>query len=233
MIHYIIACKDRSTYNRVLAPTFQDVIKPDNALILEEGEDRSIFKKYNDALGLLAISDEDVVVFLHDDISICDVYFEKKIEMYFEYRKKVGIAGVIGTNSFSAGGGWWLTDRNNNTRGRIIQGFDYGAEHVMEEQGGMDDSELVSVDGCILFMRGQVAKTYRFDEETYSGYHFYDVDSCFELLQMGWDVGIIDVAVKHESEGPLDEQWFSNRDKFKAKWEKNGITFPVTLQSFT
>jgi len=232
MIHYVIACKNLDTYTTILKPTFEDVIAPESGLYVEEGEDRSIFKKYNDALKRMVLEDHDVVVFLHDDISIRDEHFEKKVELFFEYRTKVGIAGVIGTTEYSEGGGWWLCDRNIKSRGRIIQGFTDGTEIVMAERGGMGDVGVVSVDGCILFMRGSVAKKYRFDEETYSGYHFYDVDSCFEMIQMGYDIGIIDVTVKHESEGQLPPEWFEAKDKFLAKWKGAGLTFPVILETF-
>jgi len=96
----------------------------------------------------------------------------------------------------------------------------------------MDDSDIVSVDGCILFIRGYVAKYFRFDNNTYDGYHFYDVDTCFSLMEQGWHVGIIDILVKHDSEGPLSDTWHLNRDKFIKKWEDKGYIFPITKKQF-
>lgn len=197
-----------------------------------ESDELDIFQKYNRALENMEIDDNDVIVFLHDDIEIRDENIEKKLELYFKYKPNVGVAGVIGTTLFSAEGGWWLCNRMIYSRGRIIQGFEDGSEHPMIEQGGMNDSEIVSVDGCILFMRGSVAKYFRFDNNTYSGYHFYDVDTCFTLMEQGWHVGVIDILVKHESEGPLSEQWHVNRDKFVKKWQDKGYTFPITKKQF-
>ena len=71
---------------------------------------------------------------------------------------------------------------------------------------------------------------YRFDEETFDGFHFYDVDACFTLLKQGVDIGIIDVMVKHGSEGPLSESWHKNKKAFYNKWKD--ITFPATIHSF-
>jgi len=87
--------------------------------------------------------------------------------LYFKYKTKVGIAGIIGSNVFTEQCGWWLTDRRVHTRGRIIQGFNDGTEHSMIELSGMDDSKIVSVDGCIMTMKGIIAKTFRFDQDTY------------------------------------------------------------------
>lgn len=232
MIHYIVACKDTTTLDQFLHPSFEKYRSPESLMYIEEGEDRTIFKKYNDALSRIPkIEDNDVVVFSHDDITIKDEYFEDKLDLYFKIRTKVGIAGVIGTNIFEEGSGWWLTDRQTNTRGRIVQGFKDGSEHTMAEPSGSDDSQIVSVDGCVLFMRGIVAQTFRFDEDTYTGYHFYDVDTCFTLLEQGWDVGIIDVLVKHESEGPLTQSWYDNRVNFMNKWMKKGYRFPIVKNS--
>jgi len=49
---------------------------------------------------------------------------------------------------------------------------------------------------------------------------------------MGYDVGIIDILVKHDSEGPLSESWYINRNKFIGKWTKKGYTFPITKVQF-
>jgi len=232
MIHYVIACKDLTTYKKILQPTFENLIAKENGIYIEEGGDKSIFQKYNNALDRMVIEEDDVVVFLHDDMSIRDPNFEPKIEIYFKYKPTVGLAGVIGTTEYSERGGWWLCDRTVKTRGRIIQGHPQGREYTMEEKGGMDNKGVVAVDGCIMFMRGSIAKTYRFDAETYSDYHFYDVDSCFEMIKLGYDIGIIDVTVKHESEGQLPLSWHEGKEKFLAKWKGAGLTFPVTLETF-
>jgi len=197
-----------------------------------EGDHLNIFQKYNKSLKSIDIDDNDIIVFVHDDIEIRDEYIEKKLELYFQYKQHVGIAGVIGTNIFTQDGGWWLTNRNIDTRGRIIQGSPDGNEYPMVEPGGINDSNIVSVDGCILFMRGSIAKNFRFDSDTYNGYHFYDVDTCFTLMEQGWHVGIIDILVKHDSEGPLTESWYNSKDKFINKWIKKGYTFPITKIQF-
>jgi len=227
MIQYVIPTKDNANKLVTSISTMST-----NTKIHIESENESIFKKYNNALDKMEINDDDVIVFLHDDIEIRDEHIEKKLELYFKYRPNVGIAGVIGTNLFDRSGGWWLSNRMIYSRGRIIQGFDNGTEHPMIEVGGMDDSDIVSVDGCILFIKGSVAKYFRFDNNTYDGYHFYDVDTCFSLMEQGWHVGIIDILVKHDSEGPLSESWISDRDKFIKKWEDKGYIFPITKKQF-
>lgn len=228
MIHYIIPTQGDASKT----VTSISKLGTKTKIHIESDNDLTIFQKYNRALENAEIDDNDVIVFLHDDIEIRDDNFEKKLDLYFKYKTKVGIAGVIGTNVFTENGGWWLTDRSIHTRGRIIQGFSDNSEHSMIEMGGMNDSQIVSVDGCIIFMRGSIAKTFRFDTITYDGYHFYDVDTCFTLMEQGWNVGIVDILVKHGSEGLLNYTWHNNKDKFIKKWKEKGYTFPITKQQF-
>lgn len=234
MIHYMIASIDYEKIQANINP-YIEKIKTDSVLHFDVNKELSIFRKYNLMLETLTsnnkLTDDDIVVFIHDDVQIRDEYFEDKLKIYFKYKPNVGVAGVIGTTIFNEAGGWWLTQRMIKTRGRIIQGMDDGSEHVMAESGGMNDAGVVSIDGCIMFMQGKVAKNYKFDEHTYDGFHFYDVDTCFTLLQQGYDIGIIDVLVKHCSEGPLSENWQKSKEVFLTKWKKH-ITFPVSIQSF-
>lgn len=227
MIHYVIPTKGNAS-KLVLSISNLST----NSKIHIESGNENIFQKYNNALEKMEINDNDVVVFLHDDIEIRDENIEKKLELYFKYKPNVGMAGVIGTNLFSSEGGWWLCNRMIYSRGRIIQGFENGTEHSMIEFGGMNDSDVVSIDGCIMFMKGEIAKYFRFDNNTYDGYHFYDVDTCFSLMEQGWHVGIIDILVKHDSEGPISPNWHINKDKFIKKWEEKGYIFPITKNQF-
>jgi hypothetical protein len=232
MIQYIIPTTlDKHPTNGIVN-SINNLSKHDRYVHIQYSGD-SIFQKYNLALEQLTINEHDVIVFVHNDIEIRDDSFEKKLEMYFAIKRKIGIAGVIGTNVFTEGSGWWLTDRQIHTRGRIIQGFNDGTEHPMIEAGGIDDSQIVSVDGCTLFLRGSIAKDFKFDECTYNGYHFYDCDSCFTLMEQGWHVGIIDICVQHGSEGPLSKSWHDNRIKFLKKWKDKGYTFPITKEQFS
>ena len=225
MIYYVIAVKDESIYRKEFHDTYTSNTK------IMSGTD-NIFRKYNNAVrDIGALNENDVVIFLHDDITILEKDFNEKIEMYFKYKKNVGIAGVIGTTIFPEAGGWWMVDRQIHTRGKIMQGHPHKEPYLMNDKTGMYD-DLVSIDGCIMMIRGSVFHKFRFDEETYDGFHFYDVDTCLEIMKMGLDVGTIDVLVQHESEGPMPATWQTNKDKFIQKWTKQGFTFPLNKTQF-
>lgn len=231
MFHFIVPIKDKTIVEKYLLPSLKD-IKQHKNVILTDGE-AGICLKYNMALQSLnaKLDDKDVIVFCHDDIIVRDKLLLEKVQMYFDYMSDIGIAGVIGANTYhkDAGGGWWHCNRGTESAGSIIQGSPDKESYEMNDKPGMFD-DMVIVDGCILFMSGKVAKWFRFDHETHKNYHFYDASACFQLLSQGYKVGTIDVKIEHKSEGELPGNWKEERDIFLKKW--GHLKFPVTVSSF-
>lgn len=232
-IKYIVAHGKKSTYDEHIGPFLEN---KKHKMIIGNDVTDDIFKKYNYALNTMEFEDDDILAFVHEDIRILDLKMESKVEMVFKHRKDIGILGVYGTTAFPEAGGWWLCNRELHARGHIYQGFPGVVEkpfymHDGKHNVGFFDN-LTSVDGCCFFMSGRMAKRYRFDERTFKGYHFYDCDTTFSALQMGYKVAVADILVEHLSEGPLPTSWFTNKDKFIKKWKNLGYKFPVTAGQF-
>ena len=193
---------------------------------------QSIFEKYNYAIeaikdfnSLDSFKDDDVIVFLHSDVSVKDEFIEEKLNYVFENDKELGMVGVYGTTLLTENGGWWMADRSVYGRGHIIQGMPNKTEHHMVDRIGYFD-DVVSIDGCFMAIRGSVLEEFRFDEYNYDGYHFYDVDTSLQIGSLGYKIAVVDILIRHESEGPLDQGWERNRNICMNKWKKRGIKFP-------
>ena len=231
MVYYVVAFND----DKIFKSYIKNYLPSDRSVIVKNEDADSMFGKYNYGLNVLKnkLKDDDVVCFVHEDIKILDENFESKAQMVFNHRQDIGILGVYGTKEFTDGGGWWMTNRRLNCRGHIMQGRPDLAEpfHMTDGHIGFYD-DLVSVDGCCFFMNGKIAQNYSFDTFTYDGYHFYDCDCCFSILEMGYKIAVADILVEHASEGPLPESWHKNRQKFLDKWMSKGKVFPVTKNNF-
>lgn len=236
-LYFVIPIKDQvdSDYENNLKFSMKNQWV-NNTIFVNNTNGNSIFKKYNYALNKLklqGLTDSDIICFTHSDVKILDPSFEEKIKLLFSFKTNLGIVGVIGTRLFERTGGWWTTDRNIYTRGHIIQGLPDKTEFHMCEKGGWGGFyDVVTVDGCMFFMSGKMANQYNFDDRTFSDYHFYDVDTCFTALEMGFNVMVADILIKHQSEGPLSEKWFNDLNNLIKKWEDKGYLFPLTLSSF-
>lgn len=227
MICYIVPCKDKENYKKYLGPSLVKS-KGNKNLVLVDGE-AGICCKYNKVLDNIEnqIKDDDIICFLHDDIILHDPLTSAKAELYFKHRPNTALAGVIGTTCYTDKGGWWFCDRKTQSRGYIIQGHPEKESYEMVEKKGMYD-DLVSVDGCIMFMSGKIAKWFRFDEDVFKGYHQYDNSACFDLLLKGYDIGTIDITVEHKSVGELTNGWHEEKNKFYNKY--SCLNFPITKE---
>lgn len=219
---------DDDNLNNFLKTSMSEKQK-ENLIVISNDYADSIFKKYN--YEIPGLDDNDIVCFIHPDIKILDLYFEEKIEMIFNLRSDIGLVGIYGTTSFNDQCGWWLNDRKQYGRGHIMQHLPNKEPFHMEDRIGFFD-DVVSIDGCCFFVRGNVLKNVKFDEQTFSGYHMYDCDYSFSVLESGYKIAVADILVEHKSEGPLPPEWFENRTIFHEKWSKKGYIFPINTSSF-
>ena len=140
----------------------------------------------------------------------------------------VGVAGVIGTLIMSTTCAWWLHQRGVVTVGAIMQGDGKGGAYPMLDGQGYR-CNAVAVDGCWMVFSDEFINKYELHE-----YHWrfgYDTDACFQALRRGMNVGILDVRVKHDSQGGFDQKEFAEfQNKFLTDWKQH-VEFPVIKQS--
>jgi hypothetical protein len=202
-------------------------------------EQNSINFKYSHGVRALKqsnIGDEDIVVFVHNDVSFLDSNFKQKVEMIFD-EKDVALLGFVGTKELKENGCWW-DNPVNILRGHLIQGKrdknNGEGIHLVKGQIGFFD-DVVAIDGLCMITLGKYLKSggIEIDTATYQGNHFYDLDLSMSFLTKGYKIGIADILVYHKSEGDSNqsEQWMAERDKFIKKWKAKGIQFPVTYES--
>ena len=236
-LFFIVAVKEAQDENfrRILEPS----MKPEwleNTILVYQGN--SIFEKYNKGVDVLvsrfSLKDDDTVVFIHNDVQIKDEYFKEKIQIVFKQKPDVGVIGVYGTTHFGEFCSWWTHDRENCARGNILQRYPNKEIYTMTDRKGYFD-DVVTIDGCIMILRGSVAKLKLFDEETFKGYHQYDSSLCFEVLEKtSYKIAVADILVFHDSPGVLSnhDKWFESVEIHKKKLLSKGLTFPITVESF-
>jgi hypothetical protein len=236
-LFFIVAVKEPQdeTFRRILEPS----LKPEwleNTILVYEGS--SIFEKYNKGIDVLvskfSLKDDDVVVYIHNDVQIKDLNFEEKIQMVFKHRPDVGLIGVYGSTCLGDNGTWWKEDRPSNGRGNVLQRYLNGNIYTMTDKKGFFD-DIVSLDGLIMIERGSVAKMKLFDSDTYNFYHHYDSDHCCEVLEKtSYKIAIADILVFHDSPGATTnvDKFYDSMDRFTKKWSSKGYTFPLTVESF-
>lgn len=167
----------------------------------------------------------DIVVFCHDDLTIETTNWGNKLIKLYEKNPEYGIIGVAGTKYMSSTGRWW--DKRKAMYGRV--------QHTHEGKTWLnsysDDihnkiEETVIVDG-LFFALHKKRIVYNFDE-TFEGFHFYDVGFCFRNYINGVKIGIVtNIRINHLSIGMTNDAWEANRIKFAELYKHN---LPVTIK---
>lgn len=171
--------------------------------------------------------DFDYAIFRHQDTHILTPELvEPNCRMMQE--ANVAVAGVIGTLIMSTTCAWWMHQRGVVTVGAIMQGDGKGGAYPMLDGPGFNPN-AVSVDGAFMIFDKKFVDSYEVHD-----FHWrfgYDSDACFQALQQGRNVGIVDIRVQHDSQGSFDQKEFGEfQQKFLDYWKQH-VDFPVIKQS--
>lgn len=142
----------------------------------------------------------EAVVLLHDDTYILDPNFKAKILSALRCDPSLGVLGVVGASRIKSLA-WWESDDKKGevfeTRGWIDFGTPRGRVDV--------------VDGLLMVIGRNVFSRLRFDENSYPGFHGYDVDYCLQARAAGYACMVIPIEVLHRTKGGI-----GNREDFAA-----------------
>jgi GT2 family glycosyltransferase len=189
-------------------------------LTVIDGERFDLFKGYNNGI---AQTKGDILAFIHDDAKLLGNFLTlaKPLELLRE--SSTGFIGVAGSQIINLSTGiWWGTDNEKlNSRGLIYQ-FEtsqpFGTVGVSWPNSAYFGGAVV-VDGVFMMChRSTVEELGGFDEKTYEGFHFYDVDICYRAHIAGMKNYVAPIPLLHRSKGCYDEKWEKNRQLFVKKF---------------
>jgi len=179
---------------------------------------RGLPEIYNEEL--IAVNDEHIVVFMHDDVWIDDFFFAQRI---MEGLEKFDVIGVVGNRRRVLRQPGWLFidseftwDGNENLSGAIAH-----SERAFGSISRFGDTpgacELM--DGVFLAARKStlVGKNCLFDPKF--EFDFYDMDFCRTARQKGLTLGTWPICLTHQSAGNYGgERWRKSFRVYLEKW---------------
>jgi GT2 family glycosyltransferase len=173
---------------------------------------KSLTECYNEGLDK---TKNNIVVFCHDDITLKEGWGKKVLKHFKE--TEYGILGMAGTTDMSEIGRWW---QDNTKMIGIVSHSHEGKTWENRYSANFEDEviETVMLDGLFFVAHKERIKT-RFDE-SFKGFHFYDVDFTFNNHLNGVKVGVMfDIKITHKSIGMTNDEWEKNREQFVEKYK--------------
>lgn len=165
--------------------------------------------------------DPAILLFIHDDIHLCDYFWSTRLREGLGTFDVVGLAGS--RRRVPRQPGWGYVDERmkgddpENFSGIVGHGLGYPSEVV--SVFGPPGRSVKLLDGLFLAARSGTlhAKAVQFDERF--DFHFYDLDFCRQAEQAGLTLGTWPISVVHESRGSyMSEGWRLNYDRYLDKW---------------
>ena len=207
MIAFAACIADRDKFARYALPGLRRVMEPDSPFA-ELETTTSIHEAYNEALDHFAtVEGLEALVLMHEDVELFDPEFCTLVRSALA-DPDVAIVGAVGARGVRSLA-WWegeMAGRVDESRGRIDHGFaDVGVD---------------SVDGLLLVLSAWAVRNLRFDTDTFTGFHAYDVDICFSARAAGKRVVVADLPLMHHTKGGYGDKavWDAANAAFVRKW---------------
>ena len=163
----------------------------------------------------LRLSSGRLIIFSHDDIEFVIPDIPDRLERHLADHDIVGVAG---TNRLIDAD--WTSAGDPHVFALVIYP---GPQHDLYSirfagRGPLCIDGIQVLDGCFLACRREAAEMVGFDEQTFDGFHFYDIDFTFRASLAGLRLAVCrDLPLIHRSEGNPDDSWLTYRDRFVGK----------------
>lgn len=215
----IIICSRLKEINPALTKNINVSIGVDHEIVvIDNSENRyNIFEAYNTGV---ARSKGAILCFIHDDIKFHSKNWGVNVEKHFldPQTGAIGNAGSPYVSRFP--GSWWangLVDENIVVCG---DGQHKSSKRYSDKLPA-EKKQVVVLDGMFLCIKKELFNTIKFDDLTYDGFHFYDIDICLQIAKMQFRLYCTyDISIEHFSKGNVNQNWIDNAIKANQKWKK-------------
>lgn len=178
----------------------------------------SIFEAYKKGLDRCNASDNDIIIFCHDDIELLDTKAEFLAKLYHCIANpQAGIVGPAGTTVLGPTAVWW--DHN-----LWKDGFHSGAVYHRRDNGEVYNTvygpnrKVVVLDGLFLAARKCVWDAVGMEKPSYfeGDWDFYDIHYTSKAHSLSLENHTIPIKIIHHSIGDITgrDSWHKNREAF-------------------
>lgn len=166
---------------------------------------------------------DDIIVFLHDDVEVHDIFFYDKLIIAHQKYDIVGLAGATTQRyDMDVPSVWHLSmAKPSDGRGIVNHYIPYDGGYVNSVFFGPTPATVAVIDGLMISVKRSVLedKKVSFDE-TFS-FHHYDISFCARATACSISIGVWPIFVIHHGLGEFNTDDWKKSDKlFKTTYLK-------------
>ncbi|MBF0449785.1 MAG: hypothetical protein HQK75_03710 [Candidatus Magnetomorum sp.] len=206
----------------VATPLYQSIqyIQDQVKLIMHSDNTRGLPEIYNDYISFDMKQSHDIIVFVHDDVSIEDSMFYTKV---YQAAQKQSLIGVAGTSEITIGKpALWhkMSVNESHWSGAVAHPFEGG---VRMTHFGTSPKACIVLDGLFIAARLSDLLEHQLRFDTQFKFHHYDLDFCIQAHLKGLEISTWPIWVYHCSPGLAsvhDPVFQDSEDRFVRKYKK-------------
>ncbi|KMQ50837.1 Glycosyl transferase family 2 [Chitinispirillum alkaliphilum] len=160
----------------------------------------------------------DILVFMHDDIFFMTKDWGKVVQERFSLQTDLGIIGVAGTQYLFSEKCSWTAAGRPFIKGRLVHHLPNDDFFITLFSSERQDCDVVCCTGVYMACRRELFDTVSFDETTFDGFCFHDIDLCMQVREKWRIMVTTDILIKHRSMGTFNEQWKLYGSRFLKKY---------------
>jgi hypothetical protein len=175
-----------------------------------------------------------ILCFMHEDISF-ETNDWGRIAAAHLQDSSIGLIGLAGGDTKGLVPSSWSSSVFQSEIS-IIQHYkenNTAPERIIKTGYPEDNSLLknvVCVDGVWMCTKREVFEKFRFDNNTFSGFHGYDIDYSLQVFSQYKVCVVFDILVHHYSDGNYSRAWMDSMILVSNKWKKQ---LPVSVRNLS
>lgn len=216
MISVIICSRGKSFRQNTIDSITQTIGVPYEIVAIDNSKNEyGICAAYNKGA---AESSYNILCFAHEDIEFRTQNWGKVVS-HILADESIGTIGATGGKWLINSPGTWWSCGNKFLSSNVIDVFsdEQPAKHTYYNPEDKPLVDVAAVDGLWLCVRKNVWQEYPFDEKTFDGFHFYDVDFCANMFHKYRVCVTMDVTIAHSSRGNFNNAWYIYANAFYRK----------------
>lgn len=209
----VVVCSIDRDKQRRIRKHYHDLLGGLDFEIVQIANAKSLAETYNRGVRR---STGDIVIFSHDDIEIVSEHFAARLLAHFQTQDVLGIAGTSNLSGQSWISSGWPFMQGGVAYRHQLEG---GTAFSFAGYGPTRPENAQAMDGLFFAAKRNVCEAVPFDEATFDGFHFYDLDFSYRAHAAGFRCAIgWDMLVVHDSAGSYGTVWQGYARKFAAKY---------------